>query len=240
MPDINQWLHSMFIFQPLRRRRTGRQKTREHKHCGRRQEQFPDASVYNGLCEREWTRPSGETRACGGDAIARIEALQQVGGFREALIAGEEPELCVRLRQRDWRIWRLDGVMTLHDAAMSRFTQWWRRMIRGGHAYGEVSLLHFGSAQGIWARETARALFWGLVLPLAIGLSGLAYPPLLAGFLVYPLQIARIALREGRGDAESWRFALFMMLAKFAEAYGIVRFYILRIFHARSEIIEYK
>ena len=74
--------------------------------CGRRHERFADASVYNSLCEREWRQPAGETSACGGDAIARIGAMRQVGGFREALIAGEEPELCVRLRQSGWKIWR--------------------------------------------------------------------------------------------------------------------------------------
>jgi len=208
--------------------------------CGRRQERFPDASVYNNLCQREWTQSVGETTACGGDAIARVEALQQVGGFRESLIAGEEPELCVRLRKKGWRIWRLDAVMTLHDAAMSRFAQWWRRMIRGGHAFGEVSRLHFRSAKGIWIRETVRALVWGLVLPLVIIMLGLANPLLFAGFLVYPLQIARIAAREGWSSMDSWKFAVLMTLAKFAEAYGIVRYYLLMVFRSRSGIIEYK
>jgi GT2 family glycosyltransferase len=208
--------------------------------CGRRQERFPDASVYNRLCQREWTRPAGETTACGGDAIARVDAVRQVGGFRETLIAGEEPELCIRLRQNGWKIWRLDAVMTLHDAAMTRFAQWWRRMVRGGHAFGEVSRLHFRSAQGIWARETARALVWGLILPLVIIVLGLIKPVFLAGFLVYPLQIARIALRDGASGTGSWTFAALMTLAKFAEAYGIVRYYLLSIFRSRSGIIEYK
>ena len=208
--------------------------------CGRRRERFPQASVYNALCEREWARPAGETKACGGDAIMRIEALQQVGGFRDELIAGEEPELCVRLRQHGWKIWRLDGAMTLHDAAMTRFTQWWRRMMRGGHAYGEVSLLHFRSAEGIWRKETARALLWGAVLPAAILLGGLFDQVVLAGFLVYPLQIARIAWREGWRKPASWQYAAFMTIAKFAEAFGIIRFYVLTALHARSGLIEYK
>jgi hypothetical protein len=36
---------------------------------------------------------------------------------RAAQSAGEEPELCVRLRRRGWRILRLDAEMTRHDAA---------------------------------------------------------------------------------------------------------------------------
>ena len=208
--------------------------------CGRRQEQFPDASVYNWLCEREWNRPPGKISACGGDALMRIGAFRQVGRFRDDLIAGEEPELCVRLRQSGWLIWRLDMVMTRHDASMSRFAQWWRRMIRGGHAYAEISSLHSAAEHGIWFRETARALFWGLFLPLAIIAGGLINVWLFAGLLLYPVQIARIAGREKWRTSDSWRFALFMVLAKFAEAYGIVRFYILRSLQTRSKIIEYK
>ena len=36
----------------------------------------------------------------------RVEAFEAVGGYRAQLIAGEEPELCVRLREIGWKIWR--------------------------------------------------------------------------------------------------------------------------------------
>ena len=68
--------------------------------CGRRRERFPDISIYNRLCDMEWDTPIGETKACGGDAMMRVESFQQVDGFNPLLIAGEEPELCVRLRQK--------------------------------------------------------------------------------------------------------------------------------------------
>ena len=128
--------------------------------CGRRREQHPTASVYNLLCDLEWDTPIGEALACGGDALVRTEAFEAVGGFRPQLIAGEEPEMCLRMRERGWRIWRLDADMTRHDAAMSRFGQWWARAIRCGYAYAEVSRLHRISPIGIWRRETVRAIFW--------------------------------------------------------------------------------
>src|SRR5262249_3908521 len=85
--------------------------------CGRRRERYPDRTVYNWLCEREWDQPPGETKACGGDVVMRVDAFEAVRGFRDTLIAGEEPELCVRLRAAGWRVWRLDAEMTIHDAA---------------------------------------------------------------------------------------------------------------------------
>ena len=95
--------------------------------CGRLRERYPDRSVYNWLCDREWDRPTGEVRAFAGNVMIRAEALKGVGGYREDVIAAEEDELCVRLRQANWRIWRLADEMALHDAAMLHFGQWWRR-----------------------------------------------------------------------------------------------------------------
>ena len=98
--------------------------------CGRRRERNPAQSIYNRLCDIEWDTPIGEAKGCGGDALMRADAFEQVGGFRADVIAGEDTELCVRLRAAGWRIWRLDAEMTVHDAAMTRFGQWWRRAIR--------------------------------------------------------------------------------------------------------------
>ena len=129
--------------------------------CGRRRERFPDASLWNRLCDEEWDTPIGKARACGGDALFRTSAFASVGGYNPTLIAGEEPELCVRLRAAGWEIWRLDAEMTLHDAAMTRFSQWWKRMRRGGHAFAEGAALHGAPPERHFVSETRRALVWG-------------------------------------------------------------------------------
>jgi GT2 family glycosyltransferase len=193
--------------------------------CGRRREQHPSASVYNLLCDFEWNTPVGEALACGGDALMRVEAFEAVGGFRPQLIAGEEPELCVRLREKSWKIWRLDAEMTRHDAAMTRFGQWWVRIVRSGYAFAEVSRLHRTCPFGIWKRETRRAVFWGGLLPVTICLGTLIHPVALAAALAYPLQVCRIAFARGPTCSQSWTYALFMMLAKLAEFQGILKYW---------------
>ena len=208
--------------------------------CGRRRELHPTASVYNQLCDLEWDTPSGDTLSCGGDALVRIEAFDAAGGFRAQLIAGEEPELCVRLRKLGWRIWRLDADMTRHDAAMTRMAQFWARAVRGGHAYVEVSRLHKASPYGIWKRETARAIFWGGLLPLIICLGALIHPIALAGTLVYLFQICRVALARGPSSSQSWIYALFITIAKFAEFQGILRYYWDQFTRRKAALIEYK
>lgn len=209
--------------------------------CGRRRERFPQASVYNRLCDLEWDTPPGEATACGGDALMRVSALSAAGGYREDLIAGEEPELCLRLRRAGGQIWRLDAEMTLHDAAMTRFGQWWRRSRRAGHAFAEGAALHGAAPERHWLAETRRALAWGAVLPLAILLalpvSG-ALGLLLAA--AYPAQILRLAARRGVSQRLSWQVAAFTVLGKFAEAQGVLGYWLNRWRGRRGGLIEYK
>ncbi len=208
--------------------------------CGRRRERHPTASFYNELCDLEWDTPIGEASACGGDALVRVEAFEAVGGFRPQLIAGEEPELCLRLRERGWKIWRLNAEMTQHDAAMTRFSQWWVRAVRSGHAFSEVSWLHRTSPLAIWRRETARAVFWGGLLPVTICLGALIHPTVVWGALIYFLQICRIAFARGPTLSMSWKYALFAALAKFAEFQGFLKFWWRQWVRQTATLIEYK
>ena len=209
--------------------------------CGRRRERHPERSVYNRLCDLEWDTPVGDARACGGDALMRVDAVRAVGGYRDDLIAGEEPELCVRLRAAGWRVHRLDAEMTRHDAAMTRFGQWWRRTLRSGYAFAQGAALHGAPPERHWVRETRSALAWGAALPLATllliaGVGAWGALPL----LLYPLQVARLALRSRRWIAIPWRRASFLVLGKLPEALGVLRFGLHRLTGRHGRLIEYK
>lgn len=208
--------------------------------CGRRRERHPEASVWNRLADREWNTPVGRALACGGDALMRLPALRAVGGYREDLIAGEEPELCLRLARAGGQVWRIDAEMTLHDAAMTRFGQWWQRSRRAGHAFAEGAALHGRGPERHWRAETRRALVWGVGVPVAAVALGLLHP---VGWLLlaaWPLQAARLAWRwraEGRAGAEA---ALFSVIGKLAEAQGVLGYWLGRLRGRRRGLIEYK
>ena len=210
--------------------------------AGRLRERFPDASVYNYLCDVEWNTPVGDADACGGISMMRVQAFEAVGGFMPGLIAGEEPELCVRLRQSGWKIRRLDADMALHDVAMSRFSQWWTRTVRAGHAYAEGAFLHGAPPERMSVPESRRIMAWGLLLPAL----SVAVAPFTAGLsllllLAYPLNVARIARRlRSDGQMRPWTIAFFLMLAKFPEAIGWLRFQRGKLTGHRSKLIEYK
>jgi GT2 family glycosyltransferase len=202
--------------------------------CGRRRERHPDVSVWNRLCDAEWDTPVGQAKACGGDALMRTAAVAQVGGYDPHLIAGEEPELCVRLRAAGWQVWRIDEEMTLHDAAMLRLDQWWKRSRRAGYAFAEGAAMHGAPPESHWVAETRRAVVWGLLLP-AIGCVGMVFTPWAAlAFAAYPVQILRLARRFGLERA------FYLTLGKFPEAMGVAQFYLNRVLRLRVNLIEYK
>jgi len=219
---------------------------------GRRRERFPQASAYNALCDDEWNVPVGLVNACGGDVLFRVAALEQVGGYSDDLIAGEEPDLCLRLGREGWKIRRIDAEMTLHDADIHSARQQWLRARRSGHAFAEHVARHGAHAFPDWRRQRSSIILWGglvpaliLLLALAAVLSGSAVPGMLAmlGLAAYPAQVARIAFRKWRGGA-SPRFALiyglWIMLGKFAQFGGVVRFHWKRWRGDAHRIIEYK
>ncbi|MGB7816900.1 MAG: glycosyltransferase [Methylotenera sp.] len=208
-------------------------------HC---RERHPEKSIYNLMCDLEWNTPIGEAKASGGNALMRVKAFQDAGGFRNQLIAGEEPELCVRLRLAGWKIWRLDAEMVLHDAAMTKFSQWWKRNIRGGHAFAEGAYLHGAPPEQHWVKESRRSLIWGLVIPAIIILTGIfCWQCGLIAFLIYPLQICRLALRNKKQlKPHPWTLASFSVLGKFAEMIGQLRFRYQQLFGRTVCLIEYK
>jgi GT2 family glycosyltransferase len=220
--------------------------------CGRRRELFPEQSIYNRLADLEWDTTIGEAAACGGDSVMRAEAFESVGGFDPTAAAGEEPELCQRLRQKGWTIWRVDAEMTRHDLGMTRFRQWWRRQYRSGYN-GRDILTRFPGEDQLFAKDLARSRRWGIGWPLGVvGLGlvgaaiggpaiGLAVAVLVSMTLV--LQMLRLAVKI-RKRVDSPRTALaygvLTMVAKWANLAGQAGYVLDRRRGKMARLIEYK
>lgn len=218
---------------------------------GRRRERFPERSIYNALADDEWNVPVGEVGACGGDILIRRKALEAVGGYPDEMIAGEEPDMSMRLRAQGWRLARIDAEMTLHDAAMLHFGQWWTRARRAGHAFAELAARHPGVRWPDWSAINRRILIWGGAVPalFAIGiLLGLfAHPKwfalplmLVAGWSLNVMRIYRRRLREGLPGHLAQASALLLMIGKFPEILGLIGYRLDRLRGRRGTLIEYK
>ncbi len=222
--------------------------------CGRRRERHPEASIYNRLADMEWNAPTGEVEECGGDVLFRCPVFLEVGGFNPRMIAGEEPELCVRVRAKGHKVVRIDAEMTLHDAAMLRFSQWWTRAVRGGHSYAEGMALHGLGPSRHNVRRALSALTYGVALPglfcgaLVFAASGIGFGPLSVSVLaLVPAAYARAALgayreRRRQGDPASHAalYAGFCMLGKLPESIGIGTYWLNRLRGRYSGLMEYK
>jgi hypothetical protein len=212
---------------------------------GRLHEIEPDASPYNRLYEMEWAAPQpGEESSFGGNFMVRADAFARAGGFDPAVIAAEDDELAVRLRRVGGRILRLADPMAYHDAAMYRFSQWWRRSTRLGHAYAQVADLHGNAPERYFVGERRRALLWGLGIPVSILVLLLPSGGLsLALLVVYPLQLVRLALgarRRGMSTRDALLWSTACVVSRFAEVVGMARYHLNKLRRRTTEIIEYK
>lgn len=196
--------------------------------CGRVREVDVGASIYNRLCDMEWDAPAGETRACGGNVLMRARAFQEVGGFRPGFIAGEEPELCLRLRAGGWRILRAEQDMVRHDAAMTRFSQWWKRALRAGWSYAAGAAAHGAGTERHNVREVRSIAFWGGAVPLAalglVPVTGGWSLLLLAGYPVLAARVRARGIRRGFSPRDASLLAAFTVLAKFPQLLGVLEF----------------
>lgn len=185
--------------------------------CGRRRERRPETSVYNRLCDIEWDTPVGEAEACGGDALMRLAAFRAAGGFDPALIAGEEPDLCHRLRRVGWTVRRIDAEMTLHDAGMTRAAQWWARAKRSGWATAEAWRRR-GRSDPRLRRQALSNVFWA---------QPLAWP-------LWPVLWWRVYRRAGALQATH------IVLGKLPHLHGQLRYWLAGPRTRPATLIEYK
>lgn len=201
--------------------------------CGHVEELHPEQSVYNWLCEDEWKGRLGRIDACGGNALMRVAAFRQLGGFRSELPAGEEAELMGRMRDRGWEIWRIDHLMVVHDADILSFGDWWRRTKRGGYSYANLWSLTRRCDKPLYLTQLRSSIIWVLAFPGSITACAwaLGMPALMIAIpLLYVFQISRLAIRRGAGSVASWTYASMIMLAKVAETAGVIRYIQERLF----------
>ncbi len=211
-------------------------------------ERAPEASVYNRIGNIEWSAAgAGEVDSVGGIFMIRCGAFDQAAGFDPSVPAGEEPEFCQRLIRHGWRILRLDRDMAWHDLAMTRFGQWWRRMMRSG--YGSMDVAYrFGVAR--FVRTNLRVRLWTGWLALALGaaagaLAGSGAFAVLAVLLlgIWPVQVLRVALRtwrRGNPLGTSMAYATLVMISFLPQIAGQAMYFSDRLRNRSARLVEYK
>lgn len=209
-------------------------------------EMHPDKSVYNRLCSLEWSSAAGDMTdfgAFGGISMIRTSVFKELGGFNPDIIAGEDSDFALRMSRAGYRVTKLDTNMAVHDAEITHFSQWWKRVVRAGHAIGQRAHMSKLSGGSDMKKEIRSTWLWGLVLPVII-LAGLLPSKGLSALLLggYPLLYYKIfSYRRRVGDTtdNARLYAKYTLIGKFANMLGLIKFYLNRLMN-RYHIIEYK
>lgn len=198
--------------------------------CGRLREKNITRTIYTRLCDMSWYVKPGEIEAVGGIATMRADVFREHKGFNEDLIAGEEPELCLRIRNSGWKILCLDTQMGTHDSDMSTYNQWWVRSVRTGFAYANAV------SWGRWQGERKSIIFWGAIIPILI-VSGILTSPFYGSLLIliYPFQIFRVTYKLSipYKPKDKLLYGLFCVLDKFPMFVGMIKFYYSRLINTQ-------
>ncbi len=214
--------------------------------CGWRSERAPELSLYNRIAHMEgrMVGPVGIVRYFEGNVVILADAFAAVGGYNNNVIAAEDDELSIRLRQAGGTLLRLDQESIIHDADMHTVFQWWRRSKRTGYAFAQVSYLHGAPPERKFVKEIRRTWLWGAVVPVgAIALAPMTYGLSLIVLVRYPLTVARL-FYQTRTQKFPWQhclaWALSCTMATFPGVMGASKFYFDRLRGKQPEIIEYK
>jgi glycosyltransferase involved in cell wall biosynthesis len=207
---------------------------------GYSQEEAPDASIYNWMTHWEWQMKPGPAASGLGVFMIRTAIFAKTGGFRDSMIAAEDDELFYRVRAQGWQTWCIPEPMCRHDVNLHRFMPWFRRMIRAGHSFEELAFLHRGAALA----QRVRAVFWAGFMPAVTVAAAMVWPVALLGVLgLYVASILRLALRlqrEGLTPSRAAHAAVLLMASKFANLYGMGKYWLRRLRRSRAKIIEYR
>lgn len=209
---------------------------------GRLRETASEPKVFRRLLDLEWRKAAvGQACSFGGNALARVDALLEVNGFDPTLIAGEEPELCLRLRRRGWRILGLEAEMARHDGGMRNVGQLWRRALR--HGWAVAAMLERHGAAGD-RRAWLSGWVWGALLPLgavaAVVLAPVWTLAIALAYLMLGMGIARRERTRGMSAPDARLYALYCVLSKLPQAIGQLRHLVEKLSGRGARLIEYK
>lgn len=215
---------------------------------GHRRESHPGQSIYTRVLDLDWVFAPGRTDYFGGDALVRRHALAEVGGFDDTLVAGEEPELCRRLRAAGWQIEHIDAPMTSHDLAITTARAWWKRAERAGLAYAQVAARYAQTADPLWQAEARHNRRHAGLLLAAIGLFGVAvwqWPTAAAVLVLIALALWARSARRCRWKcpdqpALAWAYAAHSHLQQLPILAGQWRWHRLQRARRAPALIEYK
>ena len=209
---------------------------------GYRRELHPERSFFNWIGDMEWNAKPGECDSFGGDVLIRRTALEVTQGYDEELVAGEDPELSLRISRNGLKILMLDALMTSHDLAMLKISQYLKRSFRSGYGFAAIQNRVSGTGSNFWKADMRRIMlkgagffiflvagiillilqqsyivFAGSVLSIIAGTTMLLSPRL--------FRIKKFMHENNLNKTEAKKYAWHCSMVVIPQLFGIMRFY---------------
>lgn len=208
---------------------------------GLTKEQFPGRNWFHFVADLEWTPPEARAKFFGGDVLIKRSILEETEGYDEHLVAGEEPELSVRIRNRGWKILGVNAPMCRHDMNMTRVGQYVSRGIRSGYGYAEAGLKMLKFREASWAFKAVKiALKATMVLFLIsaaiiskfhiywiMALITIFFPFVKVGFFKRKFDI---------GFKEAFVYAFHCSIVLWLQFFGILKYFLIKLKRAITRI----
>jgi len=131
-----------------------------------------------------------------GNFMVRKHAFDTVGGFDEALITGEDAEICQRLWKANFTVYSAGAIAAVHLGNPKTLMQFFRKEVWHG-------LGMFGTFHGGWLDKPVLMTFAHLLLSMGAILNLLLAPAPLALRLLFSLSLAILA----PGATVAYRYA---------------------------------
>jgi len=215
---------------------------------GYRKELHPERSFFNWIGDMEWNTNPGECDSFGGDVLIRRSGLEATGGYDEELAGGEDPELSWRISRNGWKILMLDALMTCHDLAMLKTSQYLKRSFRSGYGFAAVQNRVSSSGSNFWKADLRRIMVkgGGFFMFLVAGIFLLILQQNYLGFacsvlsiiagstmLLSPrlFKVEKFMRENNLNKTEAKKYAWHCAFVVIPQLFGIMRFYIGQLFN---------
>ena len=209
---------------------------------GYRKELHPERSFFNWIGDMEWNTKPGECDSFGGDVLIRRSALETTGGYDEELVGGEDPELSWRVTRIGWKILMLDALMTSHDLAMLKTSQYLKRSFRSGYGFAAVQSRVSSTGSNFWKADLRRIMLKGggfFIFLIAgiflfilqrnyLGFTGSVMSIIAGSTMLLSPRLFRIEkfMRENNlTKADAKKYAWHCSFVVVPQLFGIIRFY---------------
>ena len=205
--------------------------------AGTLKERFPNRNLYHRMANLEWNIRSGsegwstkdiEAKTFGGNVLIHRDLVEQCGGYRAALSAGEDPDLSYRIRSLGYKVYRLNSLMASHDINISKTSTFLKRARRSGFVYGYLALSYWKEPERYMVKRTV-ALLVGALTPFSIVIISALLGLLGPGFLLALLVMFRLVFQAGHfsrvmriSRKEAFIYSLYLAFCIYPQFFGVL------------------